>query len=377
MNEEEIMAQYEEARKKLAEKKEQEKAKKKEERKKAGEEQRRKNIEDDLVNQTTGAETIEDVHVQADDVKAKNPTGNTIVTNDKGENEGKNVGKIKEVLKNPPKTAMGEALKTKDEGGEKEPETKKEPEKQDPIADVTKKVNEKAKELADDEGLTKKEKWEKLKNFVGGLLAGPAYRAYKDGVLTGGELGYHIINNGLAKMMAMGGATDRAAALRSMNPMNDIVETSIAKDATAEAIITRIQNYNAQIENLREAKALLSERMNDKAIEAFTKRMDAAKGLETRTTNTDGGGGVGVTLPILSVNAQGRGGTSSNKDELAKGAYTDAKTFVNDFDKSDDKKEMIDAMKVRIDKSIEILENQIAVEQKKLSRFQGGADVED
>ena len=333
--------------------------------------------------------------------QAKENQKNLIVKNEQGKNEGKNAGKIKEVLKNPPKTSMDEALKPKDEGGEKkEPETKKEPEKKDPIEDVTKQVNEKAKELADDENLTKKEKWEKLKNFVGGLLAGPAYRAYKDGVLTGGELGYHIINNGLAKMMAMGGATDRARALQDMNPMNDAIGTSIkgkaaavgqiaesetlsdaghktdAKDATAEAIITRIQNYNSQIAELREAKALLSERMNDKAIETFTKRMDAAKGLETYSTNAGGGGGVGVNLPVFSANVQGQGGTSSSKDELARNAYSNAKTFTDKFNSSKDKKEMIDAMKVRIDKSIEMLENQIAIEQKKLSKLQGASDVE-
>ena len=332
--------------------------------------------------------------------QAKENQKNLIVKNEQGKNEGKNAGKIKEVLKNPPKTAMGEALKTKDEGGEKEPETKKEPEKEDPIEDVTEQENEGAKEPADDENLTKKEKWEKLKNFVGGLLAGPAYRAYKDGVLTGGELGYHIINNGLAKMMAMGGATDRARALQDMNPMNDAIGTSIkgkaaavgqiaesetlsdaghktdAKDATAEAIIKRIQNYNSQIEELREAKLLLSERMNDKAIEAFTKRMDAAKGLETNSTTAGGGGSVGVNLPVFSTNIQGQGGTSSSKDELARNAYSNAKTFADKFNSSKEKKEMIVAMKVRIDESIEMLENQIAIEQKKLSKLQGASDVE-
>ena len=196
-------------------------------------------------------------------------------------------------------------------------------------------------------------------------------------------------------MMALGGATDRAAALQQANPINDAIGTSIkgkaaavgqiaesetlsgaghktdAKDATAEAIITRIQNYNAQITELREAKALLSERMDDKAITAYANRMDAAKGLETR--NTSAGGGAGINLRVF--NAQGQASTSSNRDEMARGVYTNAKTFADNFKNSKDKKAIVDDAKARIDQSIQMLENQIAIEQKKLEKIQGISDV--
>lgn len=280
------------------------------------------------------------------------------------------------------------------------PEIKEEPKKEEPAAE--KKPNgdeltEEAKaekkfidELAK-EHFSKKEiskaKWGKVKDFVGSLLAGPAYQAYKDGVLSKGELGYHILNTGMAKMLAMGGATDRAKALQDMNPVSTSTgaglegralavkeiaerdtkaEAGHATDAKTEtkkqyladesAITQQIIQIEEQINALQESKTFLSAKMDDKAFEMFSARMNIAKGLNSSQVSGGGGLSGGVTLPVFSLQADGRGQASTNKDTTGLGVYNDAKGFKESFSRSGDKSALVEKMRKNIDNSIKILE---------------------
>ena len=313
------------------------------------------------------------------------------------ENEKKRQGKLEEMRE--VKANISGAI---DEGGKETPvpEAKEEPKKEEPAEEkkqngdeLTEEVNAEKKlidELAKEHFNKKemsKEKWGKVKDFVGSLLAGPAYQAYKDGVLSKGELGYHILNTGMAKMLAMGGATDRAKALQDMNPVSTAIgaglegraqavkeiaerdtkaEAGHATDAKTEtqkqyladesAITQQIVQIDEQINALQESKTFLSTKMDDKAFEMFSARMNIAKGLNSSQVSGGGGLSGGVTLPVFSLQADGRGQASTNKDTTGLGVYSDAKAFKESLSKSGDKSALIEQMRKNIDNSIKILE---------------------
>ena len=281
------------------------------------------------------------------------------------------------------------APKAKEEPKKEEPKKEKKP-NGDELTEEAKAEKKLIDELAK-EHFNKKEmskaKWGKVKDFVGSLLTGPAYQAYKDGVLSKGELGYHILNTGMAKMLAMGGATDRAKALQDMNPVATAIgaglegraqavkeiaerdtkaEAGHATDAKTEtqkqylsdesAITQQIIQIDEQINALQESKTFLSAKMDDKAFEMFSARMNIAKGLNSSQVSGGGGLSGGLNLPVFSIQADGRGQASTNKDTTGLGVYNDAKGFKESFSKSGDKRALVEHMRKNIDNSIKILE---------------------